>query len=311
MFGRRLTIVMYHRVTDEDVSRLEHSLPYLFTSTRSLDSQLAFYKKHYEILNFEQLSSMASIGKLPRNSLIITFDDGYKDNVVNAFPLIKRFDCPWVLFLVTGYVGSNDVYWWDGFYNFMKYLENCEMSGQLNKYGHDFEVYYSEFKRDPSALFSSLNELPSEKMEKLLKRINSYIMQDKKKIYNENCFMDWYDIREIEPYTEFGAHTHSHVNLSLVGRHQVREEVRLPKKIIEKHIERNISVFSFPAGKYNDSTISEVKNAGYNYAVTTKAGINDLKNPYALKRINICESTVPYPEKSKSKGWLSYKLLGF
>lgn len=311
LVGRRLTIVMYHRVTNGEVSTLAHSLPFMFVTAGAFESHLEFYKKHYRVLNFEELSSYAGNGKIPRNSLIITFDDGYKDNIVHALPLLRKYGCPWVLFLSTGYVGSKEVCWWDKFYCLMTYLRNCELQGRLPYLGRIVEGFYAEFKRDPSALFSSLNDLPTSMLEAFMKEMRPHIVHVEEEIQRDNHFMDWGDIDAVGPFTEFGAHTHMHVNLCTVGVTQAREEINLSKNVLEKHIKRKTLAFAYPAGRYNETTIGEVKKAGYSYAVIGKRGVNDLKNPYKLKRIYMWDGTVPRYDMAFSKGWLSYKLLGF
>lgn len=53
-----------------------------------------------------------------------------------------------------------------------------------------------------------------------------------------------------------------------------------------------------------------VKEAGYKYAVTTDAGVNNLERPYSLKRINVWEGTSLSVDRNFSKGYFAYKLMG-
>ena len=50
---------------------------------------------------------------LPENAIAVTFDDGYRDNYLNAFPILKRYSVPATIFLATGVIGSERSLWHD------------------------------------------------------------------------------------------------------------------------------------------------------------------------------------------------------
>jgi peptidoglycan/xylan/chitin deacetylase (PgdA/CDA1 family) len=78
------------------------------------------FAEHLEVLRdcarpirLEQLSGALLDGSLPDRSVVVTFDDGYADNLYNAKPLLERYDVPATVFVTTGYVGSGREFWWD------------------------------------------------------------------------------------------------------------------------------------------------------------------------------------------------------
>ena len=116
IFGKRLTIVTYHRVTAGRVDDIEYSLPYLFVNVNTFERHIIFYKKYYNVINFEDLFDFQKIKELPWNSLIITFDDGYKDILINAVPILRKHGVSCTIFLPTDWVGRSEVPWWDEYF---------------------------------------------------------------------------------------------------------------------------------------------------------------------------------------------------
>ncbi len=91
---------------------------------------------------------------------------------------------------------------------------------------------------------------------------------------------------------EFGAHTMTHVNLTKVDDDVAKREITQSKEAVEKLTSAPCLTFAYPYGRYNDSHIELVKNAGFTTAVTTKKSIAEFSDssPYALPRLSISGS---------------------
>jgi peptidoglycan/xylan/chitin deacetylase (PgdA/CDA1 family) len=74
------------------------------------ERQIRFLKKHYNILHPAELYGWlhGRDGAKGEKAVLITFDDGYEDNYLNALPILKKYDCPAIFFISTGLIG-NDV----------------------------------------------------------------------------------------------------------------------------------------------------------------------------------------------------------
>jgi peptidoglycan/xylan/chitin deacetylase (PgdA/CDA1 family) len=72
------------------------------------------HKNKYNVISLGQLvESMRTKQKLPQKSIIITFDDGYEDNYVKAFPILKKHNFPATIFSTVGRLGSDNYVNWD------------------------------------------------------------------------------------------------------------------------------------------------------------------------------------------------------
>lgn len=90
---------------------------------------------------------------------------------------------------------------------------------------------------------------------------------------------------------EIGSHTISHPDLSVISVEKARSEIFSSKQILENMIGKTVVSFCYPSGKYNAETIDLVKEAGYQYAVTTKSGTADFQSPFELKRFRMNKDT--------------------
>ena len=74
---------------------------------------MAFVARTYVGLPLEELVARMSRNAVPRNALVVTLDDGYRDNLTHAAPVLSRYGLPATVFLATGFIGTGDVPWFD------------------------------------------------------------------------------------------------------------------------------------------------------------------------------------------------------
>jgi peptidoglycan/xylan/chitin deacetylase (PgdA/CDA1 family) len=100
-----LPIAMYHSV--QPVVPKDNRL---IVSVKTFSRQMQFLKeKKYTVLSLEQAAALISQGKkLPARAIVLTFDDGYIDNYLYAFPILKKYGIPATVFLIAGDIGKPD-----------------------------------------------------------------------------------------------------------------------------------------------------------------------------------------------------------
>lgn len=314
VWGKRVTIVTYHRITDRKISEIEASLPFLFTSRQIFEKQLGFIKKRYNVITFKELKEFGKKGTPPWNSLIITFDDGYEDNFWNAYEALSKMNLPAIFFITVDKIGNKNAkpYWWDRLYYYLKEIQRQEEKGFIDKEKPKLFHIYEDFKNNESDLFRRMNTEETDKIEKLLDRIGEEFRINNQRLFRENAMLNWEQISEMSQNHDFGSHTCSHANLLRLSDDQKDHEIVESKTIIEKFLKRRISVFSSPAGHMNKEVEGLVEKGGYEFAVTAgEPGINGMTNKYHLKRINIWEGTSLSLNGKFSKGYFSFRMLGF
>lgn len=99
----RTIVLMYHRIRDDGID------PDISVSIRRFDQQMAYLKENFNVVSLEKLlDNVSKNGKLTMDTAAITFDDGFKDNCSNAYPILKRHKVPATIFLVSHFVGKRE-----------------------------------------------------------------------------------------------------------------------------------------------------------------------------------------------------------
>jgi peptidoglycan/xylan/chitin deacetylase (PgdA/CDA1 family) len=100
-------IVTFHRVQDTETPEG------LTVSVPMFESYCRFFKRHFHVVSLRELVGKLERGTKLNRELAITFDDGYRDNFENAAPVLEKLGLPATFFVVTQWMGTDVVPWWD------------------------------------------------------------------------------------------------------------------------------------------------------------------------------------------------------
>ncbi len=102
---------MYHRVI------LPKALPYrlepgMYVTPESFFTQMKFLEEYTHVIPLEELLEKLESGQpLKPRTVVITFDDGWRDNFTNAYPVLKALKLPATIFLPTSYIEEDKLFW--------------------------------------------------------------------------------------------------------------------------------------------------------------------------------------------------------
>jgi len=121
-----MRVLVYHNITDGLVPK---EWPQMTTPKELFDRQMRYLKENgYNVVPAEQIVSILnSSGPVPSKTISITFDDGYRDNYKNAFPILKRYGLRGTIFITTDFIGKPD----GPFYGYLNWeeIEDMKNSG--------------------------------------------------------------------------------------------------------------------------------------------------------------------------------------
>ncbi len=219
--------------------------------------------------------------------VVITFDDGYRDNYTLAYPILKQYGIPAIIFVATQMIQSRKLAWWD----IIAYLIKRCTKPFITVGGRKFLL--GNLRKDAIAFFlKRMKDAPYAKTRCLLSELSASCevslpdaaLQDKE-------ILSWEEIQEMARHQiAIGSHTHSHRVLSTIDVNAQKDEMVLSKQIIEAHIGRPIHAISYPVGelKYvTAETFSIAESCGYRLGFTANTGFNKWKGmqPYGIKRM--------------------------
>jgi len=286
-FTDRGVILMYHRVAELDCD------PW------GLAVSPSHFAEHLQILtrlsaiSLPDLVQALGTGVAPHRPIVVTFDDGYADNVETAQPLLEQYAVPATVFLATGAIGGEREFWWDELQRVL--LEPHDLPRQLDlrsyrrELGNDATNFDSTDLRHRS--WRAWEEPPTTRhamYRELWHRL--YPLPHAEKCSVLDALLAWAGLRHVVRQThrlvsvkemmelggssliEVGAHTVTHPALSLLGAAAQADEIQQSKHFLEERLDRHISCFSYPHGDHQPGTVSAVRAAGFTSACSTAAG---------------------------------------
>ena len=105
---KKLLIIYYHRVVNkEEFSNVKEED--MCIDIDKFDDQMRFLCQYYNLVSEEEIVIAIEKNRMPPNAVWVTFDDGYKDNYTNAYPILKKYKIPATVFITTGYINKQMV----------------------------------------------------------------------------------------------------------------------------------------------------------------------------------------------------------
>jgi peptidoglycan/xylan/chitin deacetylase (PgdA/CDA1 family) len=292
----RLVILNYHRISDK---KSEKSLsPFDLGVTRGkFEKEMGYLNRNFSVLSFSRAIDLLKHGKdWPKFPVVISFDDGYRDFYLNAFPILEKYNLTAIVFISTKSLEDGGSFWWD---EIRKLVENNSLEVmKLALENSSTPVYALDLKhlktiRDKKAFLEKMTcefkKLKGRHRDELLNKLKLLLKIGKDA---EREILSWEEIRELRKAgIEFGSHTHSHYLLNLEDEKTVEEEIRLSKKKLEENLKEKIEFLSYPSGLYNARVKELVVKAGYKAACSSHYGYNTRDGDFfALKRLGLEES---------------------
>jgi peptidoglycan/xylan/chitin deacetylase (PgdA/CDA1 family) len=293
--GSQVAITTYHRVP---FSRQNWSIRSQVT-LRSFENQIQYLRQNFAILSLDELRQALQRKSLPKRAVVITFDDGYRDNYLYAFPILKKYSIPAMFFLTTGHIGVGKPFWQDR----VGYLIHHAMVGHLELDELGSYTIRSAFDRSRATFMirDNLERLPEQRKNCLIEKLADVCRADIPDDFGSQLVLSWAEVEEMhQDGAEFGAHSVTHPFLTDLPSAQARWEIQQSKEDIERRLGEEVRFFSYPMGQCSSEIVRIVKECGFAGAVTTDwSWISPRSDPYRLGRIPMTES------QSKSAALLS------
>ena len=278
----QVIIVIYHRISPK-----QDNWSYEPLDPRSFEGQIRYFSQNFKILQLDNLIEyLVQRRPFPRKAVIITFDDGYKDNYRYAYPILKKYHVPATIFLATGHIGTGDLFWFDK----VRYIIRHTNLSQLKLDELGCYPIKSEFERTQAYL------IINEKLKHMSRKNRDYLIEKLLSIsgvkipadLGRDLILSWEDIKEMSHNgIAFGAHTVSHAILTNLPLHQARREIITSKKDIEARLGLKVTAFSYPNGDHNEEIVKLLKESNFECAVAVLPSklISPKDSIYELSRI--------------------------
>lgn len=268
---RKLFCVGYHSISDR-INKKDFSgelYPDLSIERELFEKQIIFLKSNgHTFINFRDLNR-PEIRRIKKPTIIF-FDDGFKDVLINAQPILKKHNISAAIFITTGLIERSHFLWTLKlrYYLLQKGLGQKEVEAEVRK-----------FKSIPLKERNKKLEEPY--------RTDNFIINPS----NFKIFLGWDEVKILsENNFEIGSHSVSHQKFTELTSEDLKRELAVSKKVLEEKTGKEIEAVSYPYGRFNEKTMNLAKTAGYRFGVSAITGVNNLDNfstcSYRIKRIS-------------------------
>ncbi len=267
-------ILMYHGVTKQNdpVANYDHK----HIEYERLEGHLQYLNKHYSIISVDEYIRWRKGEKriLPPNSLIITFDDGYRNNYTQLFPLLNKYDIPAVIFLPTAYIGKKQIAWYD----MVAYCVSRTKKKNLIIDNQIFDVINDKQKIEAIVKLKRKIRTAGAVRTKIIAEVVKETGVNPTFCEEEDfLFLSWEQCKKIKKSKiTFGSHSCTHEYMTDLSEEKLKKEMCESKKIIETELRKPCLAFAYPFGECNEKTKMALKDADYDCAVTTTFGSNTI-----------------------------------
>lgn len=300
-----VVIIMYHYVRDLKNSR--------YPNIRGLDynlfkEQIKFIKDKFNVITMEEMiCSIYENYQLPKNSALLTFDDGYLDNFINVFPILKEnniqgsFFIPGRTFVEHKLLDVNKIHFilastdenklLKDIFDLLDYYRGNEYNLESNKELFNKLAVANRFDSKETIFIKRLlqNELEESLRNRIVDQLFKKNMGISEEIFARELYMNYEQIKCMKDNGMYiGLHGYNHEWLGRIEINKMKEDIEKGKNALSGIIDTNYMVMNYPYGSYNDETINYIKSIDCKLGLSTNVGICDIKldNPFTLPRLD-------------------------
>jgi peptidoglycan/xylan/chitin deacetylase (PgdA/CDA1 family) len=306
---RTLTVLLYHRVTD--LGALGELDPELVDATpEDFDRQMELVKRHFVPISLDAALAAASNPAghpLPPNAILITFDDGYRDNLEIAVPILKRHGVRATFFIATGYMGSRRLFWWERISLLIRRATTARFSISYPE-PYAIELGGAAARRQAArALLRTVKDHYDLDLDRFLDEIAAaagvpWTRADDEK-HAGAAILDWAGVAALKAAgMDVASHTREHRILQTLRPERLAAELAESKAELETRLGQAVRALAYPVGKRLTAfpaVRQAVRQAGYELGFVVQPGVNDFgrngtagngDHLYDLKRIPVDRS---------------------
>ena len=249
--ARGAAIVAYHSVTDQSIARWidpRNAIP-----LKIFEAQMSFLARRRKVVSMSALvDALESEEDVEPGTVVISFDDGYRDTLELAAPVLEFYGIPAIVYLSTGNVTGGANQWVDELYSAFQFRTNH----QLRLDAPDAPLYDLEMEDTLFEAYHSmagrLLAMQRSEREALLEEVRAQLSAVERP---PRLMLTWQEVKELTrryPGFEIGVHTREHPDLTACGEEAARAELENSMADIAGELKLEVEHLAFPYGRTNE-----------------------------------------------------------
>lgn len=293
----KLLVIMYHGVT-----RKRHEDP-IWTQLplHLFEAQIDFLHRYYHPVTLGQvLRSLHGRERLPERAVLLTFDDGLKNNYSVAWPILRAKKIPAVIFLTVDFIGGSAMLWPDELYLLIKgaWEQGVPVPNPLATCCSQAGTVWQRYV----LLIETMKRMKEGQRLEAMALLSRELPLPASDFAEEFALLNWEEVTTMHHHglIDYGVHTATHKILSRLSPVELKNEIVSPKKKLEEKLGHEIQAFCYPNGRSNIDFTNHhkelLRREGYVCAFATDHGLHTMNDdPFAIRRIAAGNDMTSYP----------------
>ena len=277
-------ILMYHGITTEDAPELK--------------AQLRYLARHFKVVSLETMVSRLA-GNLSdndsacsANEVVLTFDDGLRNNLTVVYPILQQLQLPATLFVCPELIETQAWLW--------NHEMRCRLRTLATPALAELGIHLTG-SATVNGIIERMKKLALQQRHQAEEVIRQSTPDFQPTLDQKAAFdmMNWHDLLSFDPgLITIGSHTLSHPILTTLSANETEWELIQSRKCLENKLQRQVDFFCYPNGSY-DARAYKIAQKTYRAAVTTNSGVVDGREPVDLHRL----PRIPSADKAVLTAW--------
>ena len=281
--GQILRVLAYHRVADPARDTIQGDPSIISATPETFADQVRLLVQHYVPIGLPDLEALVRGAQpIPRRAVLVTFDDGYRDFLLHAWPVLKKHSVPVVLFVPTAYPGRKRLFWWDELWRmfsratapsaFLPGLGRVDLGTPRTRWGAMVHIR------------KEMRFLPSHAVQQRMTEFRAALGVE---VESTSVVLSWEELRTLSREgVTIASHGRSHASMPSLTETEIAEEIDGAQVDMEQELGAVARVFAYPFGHYDARVASVLRGRGFLAAFRTGPGHNaiPLGNPFAIFR---------------------------
>jgi peptidoglycan/xylan/chitin deacetylase (PgdA/CDA1 family) len=273
-------ILMYHGVAAE--------------GAQALAAQLRYLARHFKVVTLETMLDRLTSGPRPHaQEVVLTFDDGLRNNLTVVYPILRELQLPATFFVCPALVESGAWLW--------NHETRCRLQTLATPDLTELRMRLLAPGESVVAIVEWMKTLRLPQRRQAEVTIKQATRDFRPTARQRAAFdiMDWDDLISLDRnLITVGSHTLSHPILTSLSAQEIELEISESRRCLEQRLQRTVDFFCYPNGSYDMRAYQAVKKT-YRAAVTTESGVVDIGEEFDLHRL----PRIPSAESAALTAW--------
>ncbi len=305
MKNKSYKILLYHGVSEYNNFQGIENFSKKHISKRLFLKQMSFLKKNCNVISINELEKYKKEKSIKKNSVIISFDDGFENNFKVAAPILKKLNLPCIFYISTGMIGKKNMFWVDKIEDIINRTRIKYLKINLGK-----NVIFSlKSKLEKINAVEKIKKyckgISAMKKDKLINNLSNTLKIEPNNKHSKNYrIMNWRQVKKLASNNlfEIGGHSFNHDILTRLPISKMKKNIKQSIILLEKKLNKKIKHYSYPEGQssdYNHNVKKYLKSLGIKICPTAIDGIAKLDDDnFEIKRIMVGINGKEFPFKN-------------